>query len=794
MKAPMKWLKEYVEIDMDAQSYAEKMIMSGTGVEGVDNTGAGFDGVVVGKVLTCVMHPDSDHLHICTVDVGAEEPSQIVCGAPNVAAGQLVPVALPGAHLPGGVKIKAGKLRGVASNGMICSGPELGVPEGLYPHCGEAGIVVISEDVAPGTDVKDVFGLGDDVIDFEVLANRPDCLSVWGLARESSAVLNTHCLMPEITVEETGKGQFSDYASVKVLDDALCPRYCARVIENVKIGPSPMWMREYLHGAGVRPINNIVDITNFVMLETGHPMHAFDLSKVKDHEIVVRRALPGEKLTTLDGKVHKLTPDMLVIADAEKATGLAGIMGGEESEIVGDTHAVLFECAAFDRTSSRLTSRALGVRTEASGRFEKGVCVEDTNEALERACMLVNMLECGQVVPGTFDHYPNPALPRTVEADVGRVNRLISANLSADEMQDILERLYIETDVCENTLTCRIPPQRGDIDGEADIAEEVLRLYGYAHIPSTLMTGETMAGMRSPAQKLSDRMKNALVGMGWYEAVTFSFISPRWLTVLPEDWRRDPVALRNPLGEDTSDMRTSLMPSMLNVLSTNLNRGNANVKLFELAPVFRKAGDGMLPEENKVLCLGMYGDDADFYALKDACACLLSVFGLSPTVTAGGDLYYHPGRKAILTEDGAPVAQLGEIHPDVAEAFGIGEKRVYIAEIDVKAVMDLQKPIPPVKALPRFPAVSRDLALVMDEKIGVGPVMEALRRAAGKRLESIAVFDVYRGVQLGLGRKSVAFSLFFRDPEKTLEDAEISAMMDKVLAVAEKEFGAEIRK
>ena len=796
MKAPMKWLKDYVDIDMSAQEYCRLMVMSGTGVEGVEDVGGAFDGVVAARVLTCQDHPDSDHLHVCTVDVGQQAPLQIVCGAPNVASGQLVPVALAGAHLPGGVKIKKGKIRGVESCGMICSGPELNIPQGLYPHVGEAGILVFQEEYAPGTDVKEIFGLDDQAVDFEILANRPDCLSIWGLARETSAVLDKHCLMPEIQVEEDGQGRFEDYAAVKVLDDALCPRYCARVIRNVKIGPSPKWMRSYLHAAGVRPINNIVDITNYVMLETGHPMHAFDLDKVRDHTIVVRRAHPGEMLKTLDGREHQLSSDMLVIADAENATGLAGIMGGEESEILDDTRAVLFECAAFDRTNNRLTARALGMRTEASGRFEKGVCVEDTLEALERACMLVNMLECGQVVPGVFDHYPNPRKPREIEASVSRINRLISASLSGEEMEDLLNRLYIDTTCVGDTLTSVPPAWRSDIEMEADLAEEILRLYGYEHIPSTLMNGVTMAGRRSGNQLLSDRMKRALVGMGWYEAVNFSFISPKWLKKLnlsQGDSRLNPVTLRNPLGEDTSVMRTSLVPSMLSTLSLNISRGNAQAMLFEMGPAFFPTQAGELPEERRSLCLGLYGEGADFYQLKDACACLLAGLGIEVQAVPGGDGYYHPGRKAFLVEGGEKLGQLGEIHPDVAQAFEMGARRVYVAEFNIAAVMAHKKPIPPVKALPRFPAVSRDLALVMAEEVCVGPVMQAIRRAAGRDLESVSLFDIYRGAQLGLKKKSAAFALSFRAADRTLTEAEINKAVEKVLAVVEQEFGAVLR-
>ena len=796
MKAPVKWLKDYVKIDMTAQEYARRMVMSGTGVESVDEVGDGFEGVVAGRVLTCQDHPNSDHLHVCTVDVGRGEALQIVCGAPNVAAGQLVPVALEGARLPGGVKIKKGKLRGVESQGMICSGPELDIPQGLYPHVGEAGILVFQEEYAPGTDVKEIFGLDDQAVDFEILANRPDCLSMWGLARESAAVLDQPCRIPPVQVEEQGQGRFEDYAQVRVMDDQLCPRYCARVIENVRIAPSPSWMRARLHAAGVRPINNIVDITNYVMLETGHPMHAFDLDKVRDHTIVVRRARPEEKLKTLDGKDHDLTQDMLVIADAHNATGLAGIMGGEESEILNDTRAVLFECAVFDRTNNRLTSRALGIRTEASGRFERGVCVEDTMQALERACMLVNQLGCGQVVPGAFDHYPNPQPPRQVCASAQRINSLISTQLTPEEMARLLNRLQIETSCQGDALTSQVPAWRGDIEMEADLAEEILRLYGYEHIPSTLMNGVTMAGMRSENQLLSDRVKRGLVAMGWFEAMNFSFISPKWLEKLgldAQDRRLNPVRLRNPLGEDTSVMRTSLVPSMLNSLSLNISRGNPQAALFEMGPAFFPTQEGRLPLEERTLCLGLYGDQADFYQLKDACVCLLATLGIQPQAVPGGDGYYHPGRKALLQEAGEVLGQLGEVHPDVAQAFGIEGKRVYLAELSMAALMQHKKPVPPVAALPKFPAVSRDLALVMDEQVCVGPLMEAIRQAAGKELESVSLFDIYRGAQLGPGRKSAAFALTFRAADRTLTEAEIGKAMDKVLRAAQQQFDAKLR-
>ena len=795
MKIPMRWLKEYVNVPMSAEEYARRMIMTGTAVEGWENT-ARFTNVVVGLVKTCEMHPDSDHLHVCSVDVG-DKTLQIVCGAPNVRAGAKVCAALEGAELPGGVKIKAGRIRGVESFGMLCSGPELDVPDSLYPHCGNEGILLLDgEDAAPGTPVQEIFGLGDDVIEYEILANRPDCLSVWGIARESATVLGEHLVLPEISFPEDGKGAFSDYARVRVEDEKTCPRYCARIITNVKIGPSPKWMREYLYGAGMRSINNIVDITNFIMLETGHPMHAFDLSKVREQTIVVRRARDGETLTTLDGKTHTLTPDMLVIADNERATGLAGIMGGEESEIVNDTASVLFECASFERGNNRVTARSLGIRTESSGRFEKGVRPETCMEALDRACMLVTMLGCGDVVPGAFDHYPNPAPHKIVRANAGRIRRLIGVDVDAETMEDILLSLNIDTERDGDELTCEVPDFRSDIECEADLAEEILRLYGYDHIPSTLMSGVTMPGQRNEKQSFGMGVKRALVGMGFFEAQSFSFVSPRWVERLglPEgDPRLSHVVIRNPLGEDTSVMRTTLTPSMLNSLALNINRGNDSARLMEVQPVFMPR-ENDLPSENPTLCIGMYGADEDFFALKSVVMCLCQKYGLTPDVTAGGDGYFHPGRKAVLTLRGGSVrlGQMGEIHPAVAQRFDI-PARVYVAEIDMTALKACALPIPPVKPLPKFPAVTRDIALVVDEAVGAGALMACIEKAAGKLGEGVKLFDVYRGERLGSGKKSLAFTVSFRAPDHTLTEAEINTAMEKVLKNAEKAFGAEIR-
>lgn len=795
MKIPMKWLKEYVPVNLSTEEYASRMAMTGTAVEETYPVSGEIAGVVVGKLLSVVPHPNSDHLVICQVDVGGEKPIQIVTGAPNVKAGDTVPVALHDSHLPGGVHIKSGKLRGEASEGMLCSGPELDIPEGLYPHCGNEGILQFREEYAPGTDARDVLGIHDDVVDFEILANRPDLLCVWGIAHESAAVLGEKCTIPDITVQEKGEQAFPAVATVSVQDEELCPRYCARVIRNVKIGPSPMWMRERLHAAGVRPINNIVDITNYVMLETGHPMHAFDLSKVREQTIIVRRARPGEMLTTLDGKEYSLNESMLVIADKKRATGLAGIMGGEESEITEGTGDVLFECAAFDRASIRITSRTLGIRTEASGRFERGVNPDTALQAVNRACQLVNMLDCGEVLPGIYDSRPESPAKQAIHASVSRINSLTGVQISGERMVEILHGLEIQATLKGDMLTCIAPLWRQDLEMEADIAEEVLRMYGYDALPSTFMNGLTTPGGRSEKQLVADIAKNALVSRGFYEIYSFSFVTPKWINGMPipeEDERKSPIAIRNPLGEDTSVMRTSLVPSMLSNMAFNLSRSTQEMKLFEVSSVFLKQGPGELANEKQMLCIGMTGGDVDFYALRDAVYAVLERYGVKPSISAGGDEYYHPGRKATVSVRNQVIAQLGEIHPDYAEQFDIS-MRVYAAEIDLAALGKMKTAQPKVKALPKFPAVTRDLALVMKEDVNVGPVMDAIRKAAGRELEHVELFDIYRGVQLGLGKKSVAFSLTFRAADRTMNEEDISKAMNRILDVCKKHFNAELR-
>lgn len=795
MKLAMNMIRQYAEIPVTPQEYAERMIMTGTAVEGVEDIAQGMDKVVVGRVLTCE-DVEGTHLHQCTVDVGGEEPLHIVCGAPNVAAGVLAPVALDGAHLPGGVKIKKGKLRGMISEGMICSAAELKVPQELYPSVGEAGILLFQEDYPVGSDVRPIFGIDDTAVDFEILANRPDCLCAMGIARETAAALNTEFKAPEITVREAG-GDIHNEVKVSVEAPDLCPRYAARVIKNVRIKPSPMWLRKYLHGAGLRSINNIVDITNYVMIEYGHPMHAFDLSKVRGREIIVRRAHEGETLTTLDGNERALRTDDLVICDQERATGLAGVMGGEESEILDGTTDVMFECAVFDRTAIRLTSRAHGMRTEASGRFERGVACGTVIEAINRACELVNELDAGDVVSGVIDLYPNPKPQQTITASVARIQERAGVDIPADDMVKILRKLQFGCERDGDTLTVTVPCFREDLDGEADICEECLRMYGYEHIGATNLRGETTQGGVSPMKALKNKIARILTGLGYLEIMNFSFTGLAEIQKLglPEDdLRNRPMPIRNPLGEDTAVMRPTLVCDMLRTLSFNMNHSTESASLYEAAAVFdhHHPTEEGLPTETQTLCLGSYGPEVDFFSVRGALEAILRACGITCEVEAGADVYYHPGRCARLTRGGVVFARLGEVHPAVRERFDM-PKRAVVAELNLQTLLTYAKPMGEMKPLPRFPAMQRDLALVMEESVAVGPLMTAMRKAAGSLLESIEMFDVYRGIQVGLGKKSIAFSLTFRAADRTLTNEEVQKAMDKVQTVCASKYNATIR-
>lgn len=790
MKVPMKWIKAYTPCDVDAATFQKNMIMIGNGVEGYEDLGSEISNIVVGRVLTCEMHPDSDHLHVCTVDVGQENPIQVVCGAPNVEAGQLVPVALVGAHLPGGVTIKKGKLRGVLSEGMICSGDEIGVPPELYPSVGAAGILVFHEEYPVGSDVRPILGLDDTVMDFEVLANRPDCLSVWGIAREAAVACHAEFHKPEILVKECG-GDIHDYVKVDVEDTQLCPRYIARVIRDVRVGPSPLWLRQYLYGAGMRSINNVVDITNFIMLETGHPMHAFDLDMVEGHHIIVRKAKEGEHITTLDGKQHPLTAGQLVICDATKPSCVAGIMGGEESEITEKTHTLMFECAVFDYAQTRLTARALGIRTESSGRFEKGVSPRTAMEAINRACQMINELDAGDVVSGIIDIYPNPLKQQIVEASCERIAKRAGVPIQPEETEKILKELHFGVQRDGDHLTVTVPDYRQDVSGEADLCEEALRVYGYDHIPSTLLRGETTPGGTSEKMKLRRRLSSMLTGLGFYEIMNYSFVSPKTLDMLlltPDDPRRNMLAIRNPLGEDTSVMRTTLVPDVLTTAARNMNHGNQKARLYELSRVFdpaHKTEEG-LPTETEQLVLCFYGEGEDFYTARAAAERILLEMGMETVPVRSKQTYLHPGRTADLLCGTETVATVGEVHPQVCEIFDM-PMTAYLVEMNVEAIRTLRKAMGEVKPLPRYPSVSRDLSLVMPESVEVGPLLEDMKQAAGSLLESAGMFDVYRSALLGPMKKSVSFNFVFRSADHTLTEAEINKAMEAVMKSASQE-------
>jgi phenylalanyl-tRNA synthetase, beta subunit, non-spirochete bacterial len=796
MKLPMQWIKSYADIPADALAYQAKMIMSGTAVEDVYEIAAEIENVVVGKVLTVENVEGSDHLHLCTVDAGQDEILQIVCGAPNVKPGILVPVALNGAKLPGGLKIKKGKLRGIVSEGMLCAATELNVPQDLYPSVGDEGLLIINEDVPVGSDIKPVLGIDDTVIDFEILANRPDCMCAVGIARETAVVMGTAFNAPDTAVNEAD-GDIHDFVKIDVEDTDLCKRYVGRVVKNIRVKPSPMWLRKALHGAGMRSINNIVDITNYVMLEMGHPMHAFDLDVVKDNHIIVRKAKKGETLKTLDEKEHTLTGIELLICDGEGPTGLAGIMGGLESEITENTKTLLFECAAFDRTGTRLAARGLGIRTESSGRFERGVNPLSCVEAVNRACNLINLLDAGDVVPGIIDIYPNPKKPQTVEASLERIAHRTGVAIPHEKIVEILQSLSFEVLKDGDNITVTVPSFRMDIEGEADLSEEALRIYGYEHIPGTNLRGETTPGGLNPRLRLKNALADKLVAMGYYEIMNFSFQSKKLMEKLnlpAADERLNQLPILNPLGEDTAYMRTSLLPDMLTTLSTNMNRQNDSAALYETAAVYsniEKTSEG-LPVETQMLSMGRYGGGCDFYAIRTQAEALLLALGINTTIEAGADAYYHPGRSCRLVANGQTVATVGEIHPAIRDAFEMKE-RAYAAEMDLAVVAALQAPMGKVKPLPRFPAVSRDLAVVMDESVPLGPVLAAIEKSGGALMESCRLFDVYRSAQLGEEKKSVAFTFAFRATDHTLTDAEIQAATDKVKKLLETQYNAVIR-
>ena len=795
MKLPMSWLSDYMDAEgITPKEYADRLTMTGSKVEGVESLGGEIDKVVVGKVLTCEDHPDSDHLHVCTVDAGTGEELQIVCGAPNVKAGQTVPVALHGSTLPGGIKIKKGKLRGVVSNGMICSHEELGISAGLLGYEPEYGILVLPDELKAGTDIKDVFGLNENVVEFEITSNRPDCFSVIGLARESALTFNREFNVKKPVFHEVSDN-ISDHISVEVKDREKCLRYCARMVKNVKIGPSPAWMRERLHACGVRPINNIVDITNYVLLEYGQPMHAFDLRDLADGKIIVRRAEDGEIIKTLDEQDRKLTADDLVIADGRRAVAIAGVMGGFNSEVKDDTTTVIFESATFDASSVRLTAQRVGLRTESSSRYEKGLDYNNTVPAVERACQLVEELGCGEVCSGMIDALGCVKEPVKIPFRPEKINKFLGTDIETDEMIRIFKALEIEVDTKSMTLT---PPSfRPDLEGEADIAEEAARFFGYEKIPTTLLSGEATRGGKNAGQQLSDRISELLCAQGMYEIYTMTFISPSNFDKinLPADSElRNTVKIKNPLGEDTSVMRTTTIPSMLDILARNYNYRNASARLFELGKIFLPREGEKLPDEPVVITLGMYGENEDFFTLKGIAEELFAQLCISGVEfkAVKDNPAYHPGRAAEVFAGGRRLGVIGQLHPSVSRKYGI-DVPCYAAELSFDAVKDAVNADVKYKPLPKFPAVTRDLAMLVDKAVPVAEIESIIKKSAGKLLEEIKLFDVYEGAQIPEGKKSVAYSAVFRAADRSLTGDEVQTVFDKIVKELAGKLNAQLR-
>lgn len=794
MKLSMNWLKDYVDKSFDPKEYSDKMTLTGSKVEGYERLGEEISKVVVGKLISVEKHPDSDHLLICMVDVGEAEPLQIVTGAQNVKPGEYVPVALNGSTLPGGVTIKSGKLRGVVSNGMLCSLGELGLTVNDFPYAEENGIFLLKEDCKVGDDIKDVLGIDDVAVEFEITSNRPDCLSVIGLARETAASFATDLKLHTPVVKETDNGKtINDYISVEIKDPDLCPRYTARVVENIKIEPSPKWLRERLRASGVRPINNIVDITNYVCLEYGQPMHAFDYNYLEGGKIVVRRANEGEEITTLDGVKRTLTNKMLVISDAKKAVAVAGVMGGENSEIIPGTKTIVFESANFNGPSVRMTARDIGLRTEASGRYEKGLDRENTMPAIERACELVEMLGAGDVVKGIIDVYPTKAEQTVIPFDPQKINEFLGTDVPYESMIDTFKRLDIKLE--DGKL---YPPSyRADLEGMHDIAEEVIRIYGYDKIPSTQFRAQATVGGRNPRQKRIVELNSLLTMHGFYEVQTYSFISPKYydnIGLAPDAPERNSVVISNPLGEDTSIMRTTALPSVLEVLAANRRYRNKSCAVYENAKIYIKRAFSEQPDERLSTVIASY-NCGDFYYMKGICENVLRVFGVEKTdVTAKKDLpYFHPGRCAeVSSPDGTVYAVFGELHPNVSKTYGF-DVPVYVCICDTEKLLATAPAEKHYKPLPKFPAVERDLAFVCDESLTSGELKKAIVKYGGKMLESVEVFDIYRDAKIGENKKSMAYSLTLRSPEKTLEDADCDKIVYKILNGLERDFGVTLR-
>ena len=793
MNTSLSWIKTYVpDLDVTAQEYTDAMTLTGTKVEGFTELDADLDKIVIGQIDKIEKHPDADKLIICQVNIGTESV-QIVTGAPNVKEGDKVPVVLDGGRVagghdgkmtPGGIKIKKGKLRGVESFGMMCSIEELGSTREMYPEAPEYGIYIFPEDAVVGESAVKALGLDDVVFEYEITSNRVDCYGVLGIAREAAATFQKKFCPPIVEVKENDE-KASDYVKVTVEDPELCPRYCARVVKNVKIGPSPKWMQRCLASNGIRPINNLVDITNYVMEEFGQPMHAYDLDTIANQEIVVRRAGKDEKFVTLDGQERIMDENVLMICDGEKAVGIAGIMGGENSMITDDVKTILFEAACFDGTSIRLSSKRIGLRTDASGKFEKGLDPNNAQAAIDRACQLMEELGAGEVVGGMVDVCSETREPSRVKFEPEKINKLLGTSLTKEEMIDYLGRVELAYD--EKTDEIVAPTFRQDIHCNADVAEEVARFYGYDKIPMTLPTGEATKGKLPFKLRIQEVARDIAEYCGFSEGMSYSFESPKVFDKLciPEDSDlRKVITISNPLGEDYSIMRTSTLNGMLASLSTNYNRRNKDVRLYELGNIYlpKSLPVTELPDERTMFTLGMYGK-GDFFDMKGVCEEFFEKIGMKKKVTYdpnSGKPFLHPGRQANMIYEGKVVGYLGEVHPAVADNYSIGEK-AYIAVIDILDVLEFAGFNHKYTGIAKYPAVTRDLSLVVPHAVLAGQIEEIFDQRGGNILESYQLFDIYEGAQIEKGFKSMAYSLVFRAHDKTLGENEISAAMKKIM-------------
>ena len=793
MNTSMSWIKMYVpDLDVTAQEYTDAMTLSGTKVEGYEKLDADLDKIVIGQIMKIEKHPDADKLIVCQVDIGTETV-QIVTGAPNVKEGDKVPVVLDGGRVagshdgkktPGGVLIKKGQLRGVESCGMMCSIEELGSTREMYPEAPEYGIYIFPEDAEVGQSAIKALGLDDVVFEYEITSNRVDCYGVIGIAREAAATFGRKFCPP--VVKTTGNGEdASDYIKVTVKDPDLCPRYTARVVKNVKIGPSPKWMQRCLAANGIRPINNLVDITNYVMEEYGQPMHAYDLDTIEGREIIVRRAEAGEKFVTLDGQERTMDENVLMICDGKKAVGIGGIMGGENSMITDQVKTVLFEAACFNGTNIRLSSKRIGLRTDASGKFEKGLDPNNAEAAINRACQLMEELGAGEVVGGMVDVCSETREPSRVPFEPERINAILGTDLTVDEMLGYLARVELAYDEKTNEIVA--PTFRQDIHCTADVAEEVARFYGYDKIPTTLPNGEATTGKLPFKLRIEQVARDIAEYCGFSEGMTYSFESPKVfdkLRIPADSDLRKVITISNPLGEDYSIMRTTTLNGMLTSLATNYNRRNKNVRLYEIGKVYLPKSLPLteLPDERVHFTLGMYGD-GDFFDMKGVCEEFFEKAGMKKKVyytPDSGKPWLHPGRQANIIYEGSVVGYLGEVHPLVADAYGIGEK-TYIAVIDILDILKYAGFDHKYTGIAKYPAVTRDLSMVVPKSVLAGDIEKMLEQRGGKILESYQLFDVYEGSQIKEGYKSMAYSIVFRDHERTLEEADITAVMKKIL-------------